>query len=338
MADRFELSYVYARICGSISGAYLGRKAVDLARSARVAEVWQTLFKEPAPPLPEAAVVAAAERREIAESLSGFRYFAAKLRMNEPFFDALRRKAEFARVKRILQAVRDGQAAAGTLPASDDPELAPSFDESAFPDIKLMFAAGRFSWIDETALDDLPATENKLDIQYYTELWEEARRLPASKAGAVVRLIRDEIELQNVAWALRLKRYYGMNRESIVPRLVALRSVDVVSAALQALDFRFDQREDWRGWAWEKLVPEKQVEGSFVLDLLGLETMARRHLYLGVRRALHFYPFTYTPLYCFFKIKESETAAVIGVIEGIHLGVPFEEMASFAAGITGGSA
>jgi len=246
-------------------------------------------------------------------------------------------------VKRVLQAVRDARAAgaahaAAEAPASDDPELAPGFDAAAFPDIKAMFAAGRYSWLDETALDDLPATENRLDVQYYTELWEEARRLPASKAGAVVNLIRDEIELQNVAWALRLKRYYGMGREDIAPRLVALRDVDVVGSALQSLGFAFDQREDWRGWAWEKLVPEKEVQGSFVLDLLGLETRARRHLYLGVRRALHFYPFTYTPLYCFFKIKESETAAVIGVIEGIHLGVPFEEMASFAAGITGGSA
>ena len=76
----------------------------------------------------------------------------------------------------------------------------------------------------------------------------------------------------------------------------------------------------------------------FFLDVRDFEGRARRYLYRGVKRALHMYPFTYTPLYCYFKIKEYETAAIIGIIEGVHLGAPVEEMASFAAGLTGGSA
>lgn len=338
MADRFELSYVYARVCGSLSRAFLGPKAVELARSGRVAELWRAFFGEPAPLLTEAALVSAAERRAVAESLAGFRKMAAKLRTDEPFFDALRRKAEFARVKRILLTLRNGAKMPGDLPPSDDPALAPGFDETAFPDIGRMFAGGRYGWIGEKALEDLPAAENRLDRQYYSELWLEARRLGRDKAGAVPRLVREEVELQNVAWALRLKRYYGMGRDQIAPRLVELEGVDATGAALKALEFHFDQRADWARWAWESLIPEDERGGPFYLDVRGLELRARRRVYRAARRALHLHPFTYTPLYCYFKIKEFETAALVGVIEGIHLGAPFEEMASFAAGITGGAA
>jgi len=334
MADRFELSYVYARVCGSLSGAFLGKKAVELARSGRTAEVWRALFNDAAPMLPEAQVVEAAERRAVAESLSDFRELAEKLRSDEPFFDALRRKSEYARIKRILLAAREG----GTLPASDDPSLEPGFVESAFPDLGKMFASGRYSWIDEKALEDLAGTENRLDRQYYSELWREGRRVPRGKAGPVLDLIAEEAELQNVVWALRLRRYYGLGKERIDGMLVRLDGVDVTTEALRPLDFKFDQREDWSRWAWESLVAASSREGPFSLDVRGVEIMARRKVYRSVRRALHMHPFTYTPLYCCFKIKEYETAAVIGIIEGVHLGAPFEEMASFAAGITGGSA
>ena len=42
------------------------------------------------------------------------------------------------------------------------------------------------------------------------------------------------------------------------------------------------------------------------------------------------HPGSYAPLYCFFKLKELETAMVLGIVEGVHLGAPAEEMESFA--------
>lgn len=337
MAGLFELSYVYARVCGSLSQAFLGQKAVELARPGRLSELWRSFFNDSPPSLPESSIVAAAERRAIEESLTGFRSLAARLRAKEPFFDALRRKAEFARVKRILLAVSGGQRSPEELPPSDDPLLTPGFDESAFPNLTKMFAIGRYSWISDETLKDIPAASNRLDRQFYSELWDEVRKLPRRKAGALSKLVREEIELQNIVWALRLKRYYGMDEAQIEERLIALRDVDVRSAALSALSFRFDQREDWTGWAWERLIGGETYGVSFLLDVRSVEDEARRYLYRSVKRALHIYPFTYTPLYCYFKIKEYETAAVIGIIEGVHLGAPFEEMAAFAAGLTGES-
>ena len=43
----------------------------------------------------------------------------------------------------------------------------------------------------------------------------------------------------------------------------------------------------------------------------------------------------YVPLYSYFRIKEYETAALFGVLEGIHLEAPSEEIAAFAAQFTG---
>jgi hypothetical protein len=336
MADYFELAYVYARVCGSLSRAFLGERAAGLARSGRLSEIWRSLFGDAPPALTESSLLKAAQRRTIREALAGFRALALELEAREPFFECLRRKLEYARVKKILIALRNGSRDGESLPPNEDPHLECGFDESAFPDLGAMFSSGRYSWIGEESLAKLPETENRLDKQFYTELWESISSIGRQHLGALRDLVAEEIELENVVWALRLKRYYRMGRDDIAERLVVLEGAEVEKAALAVSDLSLDKRSDWRKWRWESLI-EGEEESSWRLDVRLVEAAARRRLYRDVRRALHMYPFTYTPLYCFFKIKEFEMAAILGTLEGIHLGAPHEETASFVLGLTGGN-
>jgi hypothetical protein len=336
MSDRFELSYAYARICGSLAGAFLGEKAEALSRSGRVTDMWRIIFRDSPPSLPQAALIAAAEQRAVKEALGGFRRLAESLRSHEAFFDALRRKSECARIKRILIAVREGSIDPLSIPPDDDPSLLPGFSAAGFPVLEDMFRNGRYSWIGKDALSDLPAAENRLDRQFYAELWESLDTVPRGRLGALRSLVGMEAELENVVWALRLRRYYGMSAERIETQLISIRGIDVKKSVMKCLGFGIDRRSDWTGWKWESLLEEDGRTPSWVLDVRSVEAGARSRLYHDVRRALHMHPFTYTPMYCYFKIKEYETAALLGTLEGVHLGAPPEEMSAFVLGLTGG--
>ncbi|MBL8967521.1 MAG: V-type ATPase subunit, partial [Spirochaetaceae bacterium] len=180
--------------------------------------------------------------------------------------------------------------------------------------------------------------ENQLDRQYYAELWEALGRVPPRRRGCLRELLLLEVELENAVWALRLARYYGMGLEAISALLVALPGADAKAAALdgaaragarpEVSDRKADRRADWEGWKFERLL-DAGTE-PWQLDARAVEAAARHLLYRRCRLALHRFPFTYVPLYCYFKLKEFETAVALGLFEGIYLGAPAEEIAALA--------
>jgi hypothetical protein len=325
MADRFELSYIYARVCGALSRSWAGPRSAELLRQGRPSDLWRSLFNDSPPLLPERSFVAELEARVVREAFEEFRLYADQLQQDEPFFLATRRKAEFARVKRVLLAVRDADS---SCPPCDDPKLPEGFKPAAFPRLEAMFAGGSYSWITPAALDDLPAAENRLDRQYYAELWEALKTVPASRAAGLRRFLALEIELENVIWAIRLSRYYAMGPEAIKPLLVSVDGLDLSSMALAAAGFKIDRRQDWDGWKYAAYL--KGGGEPWSIDVRALEAGLRKLLYRKARLTLHLNPASYAPLYCFFKLKEFETAVVLGIIEGVHLGAPAEEIAAFA--------
>ncbi len=335
MPDGFEGAYAYARVCGSLARSYLGERTAALAMSSRVGEAWRSIFGEPPPALPEAELATAAELAVRARAVKALRGIAGSLIRAVPFFESLTRRWEFAYLKNVLAAVADRSTEA---PGTGDPELEPGFHASAYPDLEAMLKDGRYGWVVEAGLEDLPAVKNRLDRQYYTELWAALRELPAGLAGSIPYLLRLEAELQNLLWGLRLKRYYSMGADEIEPLLIRLKGVDAVSQTLRAIGRRADARSEWALWKWERLIPDARREdgGEWYFDVRGFEAAAHDFLFQRLYHRLHFELDSYVPLYCYFRIKEFETTAIHGIIEGIKLEAPAAEMMAFAARTTGG--
>jgi vacuolar-type H+-ATPase subunit C/Vma6 len=184
-----------------------------------------------------------------------------------------------------------------------------------------MLRKTRYHWLIAFGLDDLAAVKNRLERQYYSELWDSLSSIPSGLEGTIPHLLRLEAELQNLVWSLRLKRYYSMGAADIEPLLIAFDGVDVRTPALRAVGLRFDSRQDWQGWKWERLIPDSRREdgGPWFFDVRGFEVAANDYLQRRLRRRLHLEGETYVPLYAYFRIKESETIAIQGIIEGIML-------------------
>ncbi len=342
MPDRFESAYAYARVCGSLARSYMGDRAESLAGSARVGEAWRAVFGESPPTLPENEMASEAERALRGRPAEALRRIAGALVKEQPFFAALARKREFAYLKNLLSAAAADRSAADSPapPALEEPGLELGFDASGFPDLDAMLRRTRYQWVIEAGLGDLPSVKNRLDRQYYSELWEATGSVPRKLLGSLRDLIKVEAELQNLVWGLRLKRYYAMGASDIEGLLIALPGVEAARPALEAVARRAESRSDWTGWKWERLVPDARSEegGDWYFDLRGFESAAHRYLCRLLFRRLHLEFETYVPLYAYFRLKEFETTAVHGVIEGIKLEAPAAEIASFAVETTGGAA
>ncbi|MEI6873815.1 MAG: V-type ATPase subunit [Spirochaetota bacterium] len=332
MPTSFQPEYIHARVCGAVARSRLGSKAASLVRLGRVAEVWKTLFDEAAPALPERLLVAAAERKLEVEAIRDFMSLAGPVSKHDDFFRALLRKVEFGYAKKLLVAFGEG---ATVLPDGASFPVRSSLRSSFFPDRGRVFSHRRFAWLAEGEHRDLTMAKNRLDRQYYTELWKVAADLPSSLKGSLPRVLRKEAELENIVWALRLRRYYGMRPDEIQPLLVDFRGVDAGRSAMEALGKRPDTKADWTGWEWEGLINESGRAGEeWHLDVRHVEIQAKKRIFADLIRAMHMELESYVPLYAYFRIKEYETAAIFGVLEGIHLEAPVDEIADFAAELT----
>jgi hypothetical protein len=335
MSRSFELAYAYARVCGSLARSFLGDRAASLATSPRVGEAWRTVFGDAPPVLPEAALADQAEKGLRCRAERALRSIVGSAADEEPFLSSLLRDGECAYVKRLLAAVSEHQAE-----APDAEGLSLSFGLSGYPDLEKTLADSRYRWILEADPDDLPALKNGLDKRYYLDLWKSIGSVPFAHRGSLSELVKLDAELQNLIWALRLKRYYGFGAGEIQGLLIELPRVDLSSAALDAVSRRLDSRSDWASWKWKRLVddarsPESEAAG---LDVRGLEAAARRYHYRFLYHRLHLEPDTFVPAYAYYRIKELETRAIHGIIEGIKLEAPAAEIGSYAFETTGGAA
>jgi hypothetical protein len=342
MSGRFEGAYCYARACGSLARSYLGERAASLAMSPRVGEAWRSIFGESPPTLPESALADAAESGLRARPYNALRRIIGPLIEEEPFFAALTRDWEIGYLKELLSAASDKRP---EPPALGDDRLDPGFDLEGYPDIDRMLRDSRYRWIldsSSSGLVDPPSLKNKLDKQYYLELWASLPSIPRPRIGSLPELIRIEAELMNIVWALRLKRYYAMGPADIEGLLIELPGAEVKPPALASAGKRLDSRQDWSSWKWARLLGDSRGSdasaGEWSLDLRGLESAAHRYMFRLLYRRLHLESSGYVPLFAYYRIKEFETRAIHGIIEGIKLEAPASEIGSFALDTTGGAA
>jgi hypothetical protein len=333
----FDSAYAYARVCGSLARSFLGTRAAALAKSPRVGEAWRAIFDEAPLALPEAELATAAELRVRHRANEAMKRIAGDISLEEPFFAALLRKREFAYMKNLLAAVAEG---APEAPPHGAENFLPEVALQTYPDLDAMLRGTRYEWAKESGLADLPSVKNRLDRQYYAELWASVRSLPPRLAGSIPKLLRVEAELENLVWGLRLKRYYSMGAEDIEPLLIELEGIDVTTPTLSAVRLRADARSEWALWKWERLLPDPQREagGEWYFDLRGFESASQNYLYALLFRRLHLEFDSFVPLYAYFRLKEFETRAIQGIIEGIRLEAPAAEIGAFAVAGTGGAA
>jgi vacuolar-type H+-ATPase subunit C/Vma6 len=191
------------------------------------------------------------------------------------------------------------------------------------------------SWYTPPDAASQAETDSRLDRQYVRDLWQSVKKLPRSERHAVKDFLQEDIILQNILWALRLKVYYGMTPPDIIPRLVFATGVQdkndpLAGPALKALEYPADDWDTWSSWKYRALLNPHEEGVYWTIDPRWVQQSAKRKQYHAALSRFHRHPFTAAVLLTWFVIKQYEADCIRTAAEGIRLNADKNAIQDFA--------
>ncbi len=237
----------------------------------------------------------------------------------------------------------------GNVPAVPEAMLAKEIEKKAASDFKNC-AKELFGYFDNpspilSAIFDFYEYENsgeksaEKDREEILKLWNAAETLPSADKAALEKLIKTDISLKNVIWALRLKVYYNYSREKIEKLLIYAgkrpSKNDVLAReAYKILDKDPSNYDDWRKWKFSKALNPHEEGSIWEIDPCYVERAAKRYVNNFFQHSFHTNPMSVTSFVAWFKIKQTELDYIRTAAEGLRLDVGEEkekEAAGFAS-------
>jgi vacuolar-type H+-ATPase subunit C/Vma6 len=325
-------AFVYAKACGLYARSWIGLRSRPLFAATRLQDLWALLYAEDVPLLPEGLLARQIERKSEERAVRSFANLLSAYDSCDPVSLALISRYEYANLK--------GAIAALSLRNTEEPYRVDigrfSFiNWKKWPDLAAMTRNTVVSWLDAVPEPpDLVAMEIRLDHQYYRMLWDALESLQSKDRASVEKLIREEIILQNIGWALRLRVYYGMDAKAIIP-LLAHGNRDegecalLSSPAVAILEKPLDAWDAWSAWKYAWLLNPHEEGVPWTVDPRWALLASDRYLYRLARAQFHQEPFTVGTLVSFFRIKMLEVQMIRVASEGLRLGADEGQMRDF---------
>ncbi len=331
MIRPFLYGFAQAKISGILSKSYTVESVSRLVEMS-ISELYSELFQSEKPDIIEYELLHIIQAKIIENNIDLYKRVLGFFSTPPFVLVHLLRRYEYQNVKKLIYAFRSE--------TEKEPRL---WDIGAFGELRLktiergkeletILEGTSFSWIPSLLkMENLFTVINKLDIQYYTVLRGIVSALPEKDRRGVKELVDKEILYQNITWAFRLRSFYSMTYDTAAQYLIPDKACEPFMKTIFTADFNDIQA--WKDWKYFHLVDTHLGEQSFKIDPLAIEERAIQLLYRKARSVFHKYPFTLTPLYSFFKLKEFEVRLLSSVVEGIRMALPEPELLSMV-GIT----
>lgn len=322
-------SYVYAKACGMVARSWTGPKTSKLLETRRLHDLWVLLFGGDLPLYPEGMLALMIERKAQERSISDFITLLSAYDSPDPVSLALISLYDLNNLKAVSSALSLGQK---EMPYIADIGAYTRFNFSAWPDIAQITAGTPASWYNRVpSADEQIQWETRLDHLYYHTLWSAVLSLSSQDRASCKELISEEIILQNIVWALRLKANYGKSAEEILPMLAlndsSLPGADaLVEPARSILQCPVDSFAEWETWKYRWLLNPHEEGVPWLLDPRWAQMAGDKRLYRLALRSFHRHPFTTGVLVSFFKIKQLEEYMIQVVAEGMRLDATQDQM------------
>ncbi len=314
------------------SRSYVGPRARKLFEAKRLQDLWSLLYNEEPPLVPEGLLALLLERKTEEQMVQDYITLLSAYDTPDPLSLSFLSLYDYNNLKSA-----SAQAALGKpeRPFMIDTSPFSLFDTDAWPDIGAMTQASPVSWYNRVPSgDDQIDWETKLDHEYYHTLWKSFSSLGKKDRQSVEDLVTDEIILQNIVWALRLKVYYQKSPEEIFPQLACYDEQAPVSdvlcqAAMEAASKPIDDWNAWAGWKYSWLCNHHDEGAPWTIDPRWAQLSADRYLFKKALSKFHQAPFTVGVLVSFFKIKQLEEQMIRVAAEGLRLGATDSQMNDF---------
>ena len=325
-------AYVYAKACGMYARSFVGPRAKRLFESRRLQDLWSLLFKEDVPLVPEGLLALLLERKSGERVVNDFITLLAAYDRPDPLSRALLSLYDYNNLKAASAWASLGRTEKPSLIDIGEFSL---FDKDRWPDIAGMTRNSPVAWYNRVPDEgERIEWETRLDHQYYRSLWSALQSLDRQDRAATEDLVRTEIILQNVVWAMRLRVYYRKTAEEIVPLLAGYGEAPDVSSqlckpAMDVLERPLDSWGEWSRWKYAWLLNPHEEGVPWELDPRWAQLAADKYLYRRAIEQFHQTPFTVGVLVSFFKIKQLEEQMIRVAAEGLRLGATESQMNDF---------
>jgi len=167
--------------------------------------------------------------------------------------------------------------------------------------------------------------EVAFDHYYYENLIRAAGKLDASDRKESLRLIGVEIDLQNINWIIRFRRFYNLSIEQVLTLIIPggyhlgtglLKEVHAsqnVTTVLQGII-----KTTYPGLA--TMLASQPADGS--ARLLLIERILERILVYEIQRILRGYPFTIGIIFAYFILKKNEMKKIKAILNAKQYKIP----------------
>ncbi len=326
------LDYVYAQASGKLAKSFIGKRSKLLFESNSLQDLWLQVFKTNVPLVPETLLAQEIEKEAEKKFLQEYTALISKFTNPPKIFLRLLRTYEYSNIKKINYALAHKHT---ILPVLTDLGKHAKLHYKAWPSIEGITHGTPLSWLKEPVSGaDVKKLETKLDQQCIHELWNSLNDLSSNERFVSEKLLREEIVIQNIIWALRLKTYYSLANDTIINTLACASHTpsrtDVLSGkAVQVLEKPLDSYSEWEKWEYNFLLNPPEETGLWTLDPRWMQKKANAHLTEMAYNLFHNQP-SISSIVCWFKIKQHELDLIRTAAEGLRLNVESKTLKDFA--------
>ena len=321
-------AFVYAKLCGMLSKSYVGEKATKLFSVKSLNELWGLLFSEEVPAVPEVLLAKKIEENAQKKFISEYVKLLSCYSKPSPLLVSLLRSYDYENIKEIGAALCFKEE---KIPKITDIGEFSEINYDEWPDIAKMTANSSFAWYDKVPkVQEQQANDTKLDQQYVKELASALKKLPIRERNVILPIFRQEYILKNIIWTMRLRVYYGLKKEDILPRLAYVSGncdTDIIaSPAIKIMDYPIDSYAEWANWEYRDLLNPNEEGAVWNLDPRWVEGAARKLDNRNAEKMFHRYPESALPMVCFFKMKSHELGCIRSIAEGMRMNVDSQQI------------
>lgn len=325
-------AFVYAKASGMLAKSFIGQRTAKLFEARKLSDLWALLFDEDVPLVPEFMLARQIEEKAEKDFISDFSRLLSCYKKPDAVLIKLLSLYDYTNLKLLSASLYKN---AKEIPVITDIGVYSELNYSAWPDLQKITMDSSMSWYNDVPeISQQKDWDHKLDVQYVRQLWNAVQKLPRNERRPVEKLIKEDLVLQNIIWALRLRVYYSMDDQEIKSYLAGISDNPEVSdllagPAINILDKAVDSYSDWENWEFKRLLNHHEPDSVWVLDPRWVQQSANIVIAKNALKAFHKYPFTAMVLVTWFKLKQNEVNNIRTAAEALRLNINENEVKEF---------
>ncbi len=317
-------SFVYAKASGILARSYVGDRARQLFSFHTLQELWSFLFKKEVPVVPETLLVRELEQTAFEDFVNSYKKLIENYSKPEKILLTLLQNFDYENLKDIGSSVALGEKKPPVM-QKITPFNIINYDK--WPDVKSITAGGPLEWYSSAPkISEQYLVDYKLDCQYVVSLFDSINEIKSACKKDILNLLGEKYCIENAVWAIRLRLYYGMEKDEIIP-LLAYSTKEKVSTdplvcdTIKTLDWELDNYDKWKSWKYSKYLNPHEEGVVWIIDPRWVSNSYKGQYVRNAYKLFHKHPFTACPLVCWFIIKRNELDYIRTASETLRLSI-----------------